>query len=486
MATYPHGIYMNERETSIKPPVPTTAGLSVFVGTAPLHLAANGLDNVNKPQLCYTYQEAVEYFGFNKDFENYTLCEAIYSHFVLFNVCPIVLINVLDPATHKIAVTETGYDIVDGIANLGTDVLKDSVVVKNGDTTVTLGTDYLLSYNSSGEMLVTVVEGGALDDVAVTSVNASFNRIDPAAVESGDIIGGVDINTGAYEGLELINSVYPMFRLLPGLLVVPKWGEDPAVAAVVKAKIGNINGCFECEGIVDIPSDSANADTYQKVAAWKNDNNYIDPLLFACWPKIALGDDVFRLSTQLASLIAQVDAGNEDIPYESPSNKLLQMNKVIRADGMEISLGLDIGNYLNGQGIVTVSNFMNGWKAWGNRTTAYPGNTDIKDAFIPNRRMLSFLKNQFILTFWNEVDQPMNLRLVNRIVNSWNAYLNGLTSREYILGGRIEFIEAENSINDLLDGKLTFHMWVSPPPPAEKIFSIVEFDPAYFSALWGA
>ena len=57
--SYTHGVYKTEAPTSLVPPVRTTAGLPVFVGTAPIHLAGD-LTNVNKPQLCYTYREAVE------------------------------------------------------------------------------------------------------------------------------------------------------------------------------------------------------------------------------------------------------------------------------------------------------------------------------------------------------------------------------------------------------------------------------------------
>lgn len=487
MATiYPHGITMVERETSLIPPVRSTSGLTVAFGTAPLHLATgeDALKNVNKPKLCYTYQEAVEQFGYSSDFDSYTLCEAIRSHFALFNVAPIVLVNVLDPEVHREAVPEAEYQITDGTANLGKNVLRGTVVVKLEDAALVLGTDYSLVTNGANETLISVLADGALENA--TSLHAAFDRLDPTAVDSGDIIGGVDTATGDYEGLELVNSVFTLFRLLPGIVIAPKWSQDPAVAAVIKSKVGNVNAHFKCLGVVDIPSDAENADTYQKVAAWKNDNNIVSELLVACWPKVSLAGEVFHLGTQLASLMNQVDAGNEDIPYESPSNKNLQMNGLVRADGKELNFGIETANYLNGQGIVTASNFMRGWAAWGNRTSIYPAVTDIKDAFIPTRRMTSWMSNQFILTFWQEIDHPMTRRMVKRIVNSWNTYLNGLTSREYILGGRLVFIEDENPTTELIDGKLTFHMHIAPPPPAENITCIIEYDPAYFRALFAA
>ena len=59
-----HGVYKQEVATSLISPVRTESGLPVIVGTAPIHLAADeeALQNVNKPQLIYNYNEAVNLF----------------------------------------------------------------------------------------------------------------------------------------------------------------------------------------------------------------------------------------------------------------------------------------------------------------------------------------------------------------------------------------------------------------------------------------
>ena len=278
--------------------------------------------------------------------------------------------------------------------------------------------------------------------------------------------------------------MFPKFRLVPGLLGAPKWSTKPEIAAVMRAKADNINGLFTCQAVVDVPSDSNGADRYSEVPEWKNHNNYMAERQIVCWPKIKLGDDVFHLSTQLIGLMNKTDSGNDDTPYESPSNKALQMNSCVLDSGKEIDLGLEQANYLNGQGIVTALNWTGGWRAWGNRTGAYPANTDVKDAFISVRRMFDWIGNEFILTFWQKVDKPITKRLIKTIVNSYNIRLNGLAAREYILGGRIEFQSAENALTDLLDGILRFHIYVSPPPPAREIVGILEFDPAYLNQLF--
>ena len=137
--SYQHGVYAYEIPTSIAPPVKTTAGLTVVVGTAPVNLTDP--NNVNKAVLAYTYSEAVQKIGYSSNFEKYTICEAISSHFSLFNVAPIVFINVLDKNTHKKSETAL-LEVVKGEAILQVDGgLTDSLVVKSEDGQTTYGKD---------------------------------------------------------------------------------------------------------------------------------------------------------------------------------------------------------------------------------------------------------------------------------------------------------------------------------------------------------
>ena len=144
---------------------------------------------------------------------------------------------------------------------------------------------------------------------------------------------------------------------------------------------------------------------------------------------------------------------------------------------------VETGAYLNGQGVVTAIN-EGGWHVWGNRTSCYPGNTDVKDSFIPIRRMFCWLNNTLITTFWNKIDNPMNKRLISTIVDSANIWLNGLTAKGALLGGRVEFREDENTTTELMDGIIRFHVHLTPPAPARDIEFVMEYDPGYISALF--
>jgi hypothetical protein len=54
-----------------------------------------------------------------------------------------------------------------------------------------------------------------------------------------DIIGGIDDATGKPEGLEFVNSVFPMFGLVPGQLEAPGWSHDPGLVGNLSSHLEN-------------------------------------------------------------------------------------------------------------------------------------------------------------------------------------------------------------------------------------------------------
>ena len=138
---YLHGVRIQENPTSVPTPVKNEAGVPVIFGTAPVNLVADPAGAVNKLFLCNSFAEAKVAVGYSDDYENYTLCQAMDAFFKAFGVAPVVICNVLDPATHKSTYSET-LNIVDGQAvSTKKGILLDGLKV--GD--MTLGTDYTLS-----------------------------------------------------------------------------------------------------------------------------------------------------------------------------------------------------------------------------------------------------------------------------------------------------------------------------------------------------
>ena len=478
---YKHGVYTSEVPTSIIPAVNSMAGLPVIIGTAPVHLAADRAP-VNKPVLCYSYAESVQQFGYSDDWENYTLCEAIYSQFALYNVAPVVIINVLDPATHKEAVSSTEVQLSNKTATISAPVLLETLKVKKASAGEPLveGTDYEVAFDDNGALTLTVLADGQVE--SASSVWVEYDKLSPEKVKKTDIIGGISLEDGSQKGLEALNRVFPLFGLVPGMVLAPGWSQDPEVAAVMKAKASNINNHFKAIVLVDVPTD--NVKKYTDVSQWKNQNNYTGEDMAVCWPMVKMGGKVYHMSTHLMGVIGQTDAANDDIPYVSPSNKSAQINGTVLKDGTEVIIGPDEGAYLNGQGIITCMNFMGGWKIWGNRTGCYPSNTDPKDAFLCIRRMFNWHAQTFIQTYWVKVDSSINKRLIQTVLDSENIRLNGLVADDVLLGGRVEFHENENPKTDTLDGIIKFHTYLTPPTPARVIENVIEYDPSYFETLF--
>ncbi|WP_310549924.1 phage tail sheath family protein [Paenibacillus glufosinatiresistens] len=477
---YQHGIYVNEQATSVLAPNEAASGIPFVVGTAPVHLADKAAP-AGTPVLAYTYADAVAALGYSDDWSKYTLCEAMYTHFVLYQKSPMVLVNVLDPAVHKTVAAPAAVPVSNRVAKLAADgVLLSSLTVKSadGNTTYVKGTDYTASFDDKGKVVITTKAGGAIAAGAV-SLQVGYTALNPSAVDADDVIGGVSAS-GEYSGFELVHQVFPRFGVLPDLLMAPGWSHQPAVAAVMAAKASNINGNFKAIALTDLDP----AVDYTAAGEWKSSHAYTGAQQIVTYPKVTMGGRTYWLSSHLAGRIATTDSQSDGIPFVSPSNKNLSIDGAVLAGGKPLYLGLDQAAYLNSQGIVTAFNLgTGGWKAWGSQTGAYPAGTDPKDVSIPVRRMFNWVSNSLIMTYLQKVDDPMNKRLTQAITDSLNIWLNGLTAAGALLGGRVEFRAAENPSEALMAGKVQFHLFLTPPTAAQEIDFVLEYDSSYLSAL---
>ncbi|MEK0431304.1 MAG: hypothetical protein RL139_1108 [Gemmatimonadota bacterium] len=492
-----HGVSVSEVPTGVRPPVRVTAGLPVYVGTAPVNLGTL-VDVVNKPMLFYTLAEYVAKCGPippASEWGKWTLAEAASAHFSVYSVAPFVAINVIDPTnsdhynqlvTEPVVLDANGDAFVEmyGTTTPLYGVIKSTVVVRYGGVPQTLGDDYTLAFDDDGFLVISRVEGG--DIPASSTITVSCNYLDPDGVDAADIIGGY--SAGVYTGLEVVKQVYRKLRLVPGFILAPKWSQQPSVAARMATIAGNVDGGFRAHALVDLSSDPYEIATHADCAAWKSDNGFNVAGMTPCWPKfknvVDDVDNVYHLSTVMACRANLTDAARGGIPYASPSNQAITGTSAVLDDDTEVLLTNEQAGALNAQGIVTALNGFNGWRLWGNRTGLYPGNTDPKDAFIPIRRMFNWFQNTVILTTDRDVDQPGNRRLIDSVIGTIGSLINGLIASEAFIDGKIEFREDENPATDLADGIIRWHVTLTPPSPAESINFVLEYDPAALAALF--
>ena len=255
----------------------------------------------------------------------------------------------------------------------------------------------------------------------------------------------------------------------------------------MSAKAENINGVFEAEALIELPSTEGNGATwYTDVPALKKRMNIFNVNQLCCWPKVKLGDRVFDYTVQLAGSMSKTDNNGEfgdGTPCESASNKVLRADSMVLANGEEVRLDVPKANYLNDNGIITCVNFYNGFVSWGNYTSAFPANTDPVDYFYSINRMFKYIAKTVILTSWNDVDRRITRRLLDAIMQGVNYWLNSLTAEEKILGGRVEMLESENALTNLMAGRVKFHIYVTPPSPLQQLDWVMEYDLSYLQVL---
>ncbi len=469
---YYHGVRVLEEGTDLAAPINGSVGLQVVVGTAPVNLADNPNAAVNVPVICYSFQEAKSKLGYSEDFENYTLCQSIYASFLTYGVAPVVFINVLDPAIHKKDNAAKEYGVVnDQVTIEERGILKDSVKVSVGENELVVNTDYLLSFNTEGYLVITMVSDQA---AGAEKVNVESASIDPLAVTKEDIIGGYDAKTGKESGLEVLRQVYPYTGMAAAFLLAPGWSHDPEVGAVMISKCECINGVFMAECLLDL--DTSKTRLYTDAPRVKEESGYQDKHAIALWPMVQVGEKKLYYSAMFGAMAQYTDASNDNVPSLYLSNKLIYVDNAVLAGGAKVFMDREQANTLNGAGIVTLVS-EGGWRSWGNNTSIFPEVKDTKDRWIACRRMFTWVSNSLITIYHDRVDSPANFRLIESICDSENIRLNSYVSDGKLAGGRIVYNEDENTVENILTGQVIFHIYMAVFTPAEDIVFILKFDP---------
>ncbi|MGN0184677.1 MAG: phage tail sheath family protein [Aristaeellaceae bacterium] len=468
-----HGVFVSEKSTSVSTPVVAESGIPFVIGSAPVHASENPAA-VGIPVLCTSWDEFESKFGYSDDWEKFTLCEFAYSHFKLYGCQPVIFCNLLDPATMQEAVAADDMAVVNRRVELPVTAIPSTIVVKadGGDgSAYVLDEDY--SVYQSGEHFYIELDARSAH-AAEAVLNVAYSVVKPDNVTAALVASSMD-------AIELCMSTA---GVIPDLICAPGFSQVSSVAAVMATKAAGINSLFPVKALVDIDSSAAGCESYDQVSAWKQSKNLVDANEILPWPMGTLGDRKFHMSTQIAGLIASVDASN-GCPYESPSNKGLKIDGLCTESGKTIVLTKAQADTLNACGVVTALNFLSsGWVAWGNYTACYPTNTDVKDYFIPVSRMFDWVGRSLIQSVWSKLDKPMNRRLLDTILDSANIWLNGLVGAGYLLGARAEILDDENPTTDLMAGIVRIHLYMTPPSPAQEIDFVLEYDAAYVEAAF--
>lgn len=469
-----HGIKVLEESTALAVPLTAGSSVQVVIGTAPINTLPDPSAVVNTPILANSAQEAMAALGFSDDFANYTLCQTMYLTSNLFPVRPVVYINVLDPATHNKTLAAVSVQVNDKQAVVKEKgiLIDTNLTVKDsaGTNTLVKGTDYTVEFDDDGYLVVTLLPASTY--YSETGLKVSGKQIDPTAVTASDVVGSYNSSTGVEKGCEVIRQVYPKLGVVPGLLLAPGYSKNATVGAALAAKAANLNGVFKAMALVDL--DTALATKYTDCKTVKESSGFTSKFQYVLWPCDKLGDYIFAKSAVVGALTAYYDAQNDDVPSRSPSNEMLGVTGQCLADGTEVNLDMDQASTVNTYGVTTAVN-VNGYRLWGNYTGAYPGSNDAKDIWFPVRRMFNWQGNNFILTYFSNVDDPMNRALIEFIVDSENIRCAAYAPDKWA-GAKIEYRTDDNPTTDILAGKITFRQKIAPYTPTQEIVNILSYD----------
>ena len=142
----------------------------------------------------------------------------------------------------------------------------------------------------------------------------------------------------------------------------------------------------------------------------------------------------------------------------------------------------EVNTSLGANGVIGALNTADGWVLWGNSTTAFPENTDVKDYLLASRRMFNYVQNTFQLFAQPRIDNPLNRRQLEGVVNSFNQILASLQGFGALNAASVSIDDERNTTEQLIRGVVYFRIRIAPPPPMQEINGVFEFDVQGFEA----
>ena len=473
-ANYLHGVETVEVERGPRPVRTVKSAVIGLIGTAPIGA-------VNVATLTLSEKDAA---AFGSQLPGFTIpqaLDAIYDH----GAGTVIVINVLDPATHKTTVANEAIAF-----DASTDRVKlahgavTALVLKSTDGAMTYvaGTDYTADL-VTGEIVR--IKGGGI--VAGGSAKANYDYADPTKVTAADIIGAVN-EAGVRTGLKALKDTYNLFGFFAKILIAPAFCTQNSVAVELIAMADQLDAV----AYIDAPIGT----TYAQALAGRgpagtiNFNTSSDRVRL-CYPHVKVYDPVLNaerlepLSARAAGLRAKVDL-DKGFWWSSSNQELAGVIGVERQLSAMIDDPQSEVNLLNEVGITTVFNsYGSGLRLWGNRSAAWPTVTHMRN--FENVRRTGDVINESIRYFSQQyIDMPLNQALIDSLVESVNGYGRKLIGDGALIGFKAWYVPARNEETELAAGHLLISYKYTPPPPLERLTYETEITSEYLVTLKGS
>jgi phage tail sheath protein FI len=282
-----------------------------------------------------------------------------------------------------------------------------------------------------------------------------------------NIIGGVDEETGEYQGIQAFLSSESIVHVAPRILIAPHFthqlpetenGEEsknPVVTALigVAEKLRSI-----------IVADGPNTNDEDAIK-WRKSIGSSRVYVVDPWVKVFTSgkEEILPASPFVAGLIAKVD--NEYGFWWSPSNQ--EINGIVGTSRpVDFTLG-DANcraNHLNENEVATIIH-QKGYRLWGNRTCS----SDSKWAFLSVRRTADLINDSLLRAHLWAVDRNITKTYMDDVIEGVNSYLAHLKAQGAILSGKCYASPDLNTPANIASGKVYFDFEFTPPYPAEQI-----------------
>ncbi len=275
-----------------------------------------------------------------------------------------------------------------------------------------------------------------------------------------NVIGGVDEETGEYQGIQAFLSSESIVHVAPRILIAPQFTHqlpEGSVNPVVSALIP-IAEKLRAIIVADGPNTNDEEAIKWRKSVGSSRVYVVDP-----WVKVEGKEETLPSSPFVAGLIAKVDS--EQGFWHSPSNK--EINGIV---GTSRAIDFTLGdascraNHLNENEVTTIIH-QNGYKLWGNRTCS----NDPKWAFLPVRRTADLINDSLLRAHLWAVDRNITKTYIDEVIESVNSYLASLKAQGAIISGRCYANPELNTQANIASGKVYFDFEFTPPYPAEQI-----------------
>lgn len=301
------------------------------------------------------------------------------------------------------------------------------------------------------------------------SAHLTDSILDPTKITLGDIVGGVDSETGKYKGVSALLAAQSEVAVTPRILIAPGFTHqtpldenDEPVANPVIAELLGIAESLRAVIIADCPNTN-DTDAVNYREDWGSARIYpVYP-----WVKVLNPVDSSIVqeppSARVAGLIAKSD--NDRGFWWSPSNMVI--NGIV---GISKPIDFALGdanskaNFLNENDIATIIQ-QDGFRLWGNRTTS----ADAKWMFLQTRRTADMINDSLLKAHMWAVDRNITKTYIEDVLEGINNYLRHLKSIGAIIGGVAFADPALNTPDQIALGKVSFDFDFTPPYPAEHI-----------------